>query len=94
MGSSDGLARVCEFLREWDPIGVEPGAPDGAPPDEYDSYAPHILRLLAEGETAKTIAVHLERIRMESMGIHQDSAADLTAATTMVQRWATRPNGA
>ena len=55
---------------DWDPIGVngEPGAID-----EYDSYAPAILRMLEAGATAEQIGEHLLKIAVERMHVVGDA---------------------
>ena len=40
------LANVLAIVNELDPYGLEPGVPDGAPPDEYDAEARDIVRVL------------------------------------------------
>jgi hypothetical protein len=46
----------------WDPIGA------GAPPDEYEMYAPQIAQLLESGADEKAIADELKRVRYERTG--------------------------
>jgi hypothetical protein len=40
------LAGVQAVLRDVDPFGLEPGQPDGAPPDEYEMEAVDLVRIL------------------------------------------------
>lgn len=40
------VAQVLAVLTDVDPYGLEPGAPDGAPADEYDIEADDIARIL------------------------------------------------
>ena len=47
--------------RDWDPIGC------GVPEDEYQSYAPGVLRLLEGGADCHKLAAHLARVAQESM---------------------------
>lgn len=65
------------LLSDWDPIGVhdEPRAQD-----EYDSYAPTIARLVAEGASTEMIARHLLRIEIEEMSLPPDAARANRAA--------------
>ena len=57
-------------LRKWDPIGViESLVESDLPPDEYDSYAPYLLKLLESGADARRIASHLVSLRITSMGL-------------------------
>jgi hypothetical protein len=61
------LARVREILfREWDPIGVKGYE---ACRDEYDSYAPTLVRHLREGADEHRIAAHLTRLARDAMGL-------------------------
>jgi hypothetical protein len=85
---ADDLSRVEELLREWDPIGViHVEVPQSW--DEYDSYAPEVLRMLANGCNAEMLAAHLEDCRTRRMGLHEDPGADLAAATRFVEWWTT-----
>jgi len=64
------LREVARELRSWDPIGVivDPSNPEN-PLDEYDSYAPEVLRLLKAGIEARLLADHLESIARSQMGL-------------------------
>ena len=62
-----GLARVLEVLRKWDPIGVLE-CPDW-PRDEYDAYAPAIVKMLDEQVSRNKIVDHLGWIASEYMGL-------------------------
>jgi hypothetical protein len=58
---------VCAVLfHEWDPIGVRGNA---LAADEYDSYAPAVCRMLAEGADEVRLAAHLWRLRTNAMGL-------------------------
>jgi hypothetical protein len=57
--------KVLELLRKWDPIG----AIDESNQDEYDSYAPAIVRALDAGVSADDLTSHSIRIVVEHMGI-------------------------
>ena len=64
------LNHVETVLQKWDPIGViETLKEDGLPPNEYDSYAPPILSMLAKGADVEKIAAHLGRIQTVDMGL-------------------------
>lgn len=79
------------FLREWDPIGVIPTLlKDGLPPNEYDSYAPQVHQMLADGCSAESIALSLGLIRTQSMGLPSLPASDLAVARRMVAWWTFR----
>lgn len=70
-------------LRLWDPIGTLPGV-DG-PADEYDSYAPHIVTLVARGCAAPELAEHLGKLRADTLGLPMNPAADRSAAESIIQ---------
>jgi hypothetical protein len=61
-----GRARaVADVLRsDWDPIGVS-----GLPDDEYDSYAPGVMALVAAGAADLDVATHLSAIERDRMGL-------------------------
>jgi hypothetical protein len=40
------LAGVVAVLSDVDPLGLEPGSPDGAPSDEYEMEAVDLVRIL------------------------------------------------
>jgi hypothetical protein len=52
----------------WDPIGVNTPTSTG-PDDEYDSYAPTVLRLIYRGANDREIADTLRSIEIEHMGL-------------------------
>ena len=54
---------VQEILRRWNPIGGQ-----SVPADEYDSYAPHIVSMVAQGCSLEQLCTYLEGILVE-MGI-------------------------
>ncbi len=81
-----GYLKVLEALREWDPIGVL--SPDSdCPRDEYDGFAPEIVRLLDAGTTADHLAGVLRRIAEENMGVKSDPAKDARIAAELVAFW-------
>lgn len=59
-----GLQRL---LNEWDPIGVSPDVGDAG--DEYACLNAPLLKRLAEGQSAKKIAVFLHRELEDHFGI-------------------------
>ncbi|WP_206958501.1 hypothetical protein [Trinickia acidisoli] len=60
--------RVDEILYYvWDPIGV---APNAVTRDEYQRYLPKVFSMLQEGADASSIAVYLDNIATESMGLN------------------------
>jgi hypothetical protein len=46
---------------DWDPIGC------GVPPDEYDDYAPQVIRLLLEGESRAAVVDYLRFTAAETI---------------------------
>lgn len=66
MSKEARLVRVQEILfYEWDPIGVNT-YPQCR--DEYDSYAPAILRMLEEGADEYRLTQHLKQLAHETIG--------------------------
>lgn len=61
--------------RDWDPIGC------GVPEDEYESYAPEVVRLLTEGAPAGEIAAYLRETAagMMSTSVPEWQLADVVA---------------
>lgn len=61
--------------RDWDPIGC------GVPEDEYESYAPEVVRLLTEGALAGEIAAYLRETAagMMSTSVPERQLADVVA---------------
>ena len=60
-----GHMKVWEVLREWDPIGVISETNQ----DEYDSYAPELIRWLDAGASTEFIAETLSEIALNRMGL-------------------------
>jgi hypothetical protein len=77
------ISTVQQILRRWDPIGVRPG--ESAPADEYDSYAPHIVSMVAQGCSLEQLCTQLEGIRVDTMGVGPDPATDREIATEILQ---------
>ena len=77
------VAIVQDILRRWDPIGVCPG--EMAPADEYDSYAPHIVSMVAQGCSLEELQTRLEEICVESMGLGTDSAREYAIASEILK---------
>jgi hypothetical protein len=60
-----GHLKVLEVLRKWDPIGVISEKYQ----DEYDSYAPAIIRMLDEHCTPRQLAKFLYDLKTKHMGL-------------------------
>ena len=89
--AKEDLDSVCSILRRWDPIGVRPGPGENeGPMDEYDSYAPGILRLLLDGRDLVRITSHLANIRTVSIGLPEDHASDEAIAQELLGWWTNR----
>ena len=73
---------VEAILRRWDPIGVEPG--ETGPADEYDTYAPHIVSLVAQGCTVEHLSSHLQRLRTDTMGAGANPERDTGIASEII----------
>lgn len=43
----------------WDPLNLHPGQPDGAPADEYDSYADAVTAILATSPTSSNVGIEM-----------------------------------
>lgn len=56
------LKRINAILWcDWDPIGC------GVPEDEYESYAPEVLRLLNSGAARDVMIAHLRHVAAEAL---------------------------
>ena len=77
------VSRVQEILRRWDPIGVRPGAL--APADEYDSYAMHIVSMVAHGCSRGQLRDHLGTVRTDTIGVGANRKVDWTIAGEILE---------
>jgi hypothetical protein len=78
------IRAVARALREiWDPIG-EGKMPD-LPADEYDSYAPGIVGLLAKGASDEVVAARLLELELSIVGPPGRSAAELLTIVKAVR---------
>jgi hypothetical protein len=74
----EDLRRVEAILRDWNPIGFP------VPPDEYDSYAPPIVTLVAGGASIDDVRAHLHELRTDTIGVGADPDADALTAREIV----------
>lgn len=82
------LKYVQQVLREWDPIGVQPGrTEDSAPLDEYDSYAPEVLSRLRSGASSEGVLELLTEIRTRSLELPACPEKDRPIADHLVNWW-------
>ena len=72
------VREVEAILRQWDPIGAGPDA--GAPLDEYDSYAPHIVSMVAAGSSHTDLSNHLHELRTVTIGMGENRSRDSEVA--------------
>jgi hypothetical protein len=79
----DRVIKVQEILRRWDPIGVQPAAL--APADEYDSYAPHIVSMVARGCSREHLCAYLETIRTDTIGVGTNHEKDWEIAGEIIE---------
>ncbi len=59
--------KVCEVLRQWDPIGVL--SDPTCPRDEYDSYSPQFMRILDSGPALDDLVRWMTDLATTRMGI-------------------------
>ncbi|WP_277290023.1 hypothetical protein [Thalassolituus oleivorans] len=71
----------------WDPIGIGIGFDEDSDLDEYSSYVPRLLALLAKGASLDEVQTYLNTIEMESMGLLGDVAATKEFARWLVETW-------
>lgn len=88
------LRAIEKMLRVWDPIGVitDTDAVE-VPIDEYDSYAPELLKQLRGGADADTLAQHLNDLAKTQMGLTRALDADREFAHNLVSWWKARAGG-
>ena len=61
---------------DWDPIGVREM---GGPSDEYQSYVPKVVALIASGASETELADHLDAIASDHIGIDDRISAERAA---------------
>lgn len=68
---TESFCRVRQILfTHWDPIRIN--HLEGAPEDEYDSYIPKVLGLLATPNAAEAIAEYLCYVEESKMSLSPD----------------------
>ncbi len=88
------LQELNALLNEWDPIGVvEDLRERGLPLDEYESYAPGILRMLEQGARDDEIAAHMQFLVSEWMGLSTTAESQLPMARAITAWYRTRSAG-
>ncbi|MEM1107338.1 MAG: hypothetical protein AAGH99_01460 [Planctomycetota bacterium] len=83
---AQGHLKVFEVLRLWDPIGVADIAPD-----EYDGYAPEIVRMLDGGIDTEQLERWLIDLANGHMGLsHVDQPHTRSCADELTKFWHSR----
>jgi len=78
-----GHLKVMELLRKWDPIGVISENNQ----DEYDTYAPPIVRMLDAGIPENELFKHLQHIVTDGMGVPCDKKHTREISHELVAFW-------
>lgn len=76
------IRTVEAILRRWDPMDLAPG--EFAPADEYDSYAPHIVSLVAQGCSVEHLLDHLRSLRTGMVCMRDNPDRDMDIAREMI----------
>lgn len=83
----DRFAVARRVLREHDLRHLEPGAPDGAPADEYDGEARCVADAIPAGAGAREAAEIIARVFSESFDEAFTAEECLGAAEDLLERW-------
>src|SRR5262245_5798435 len=79
-----GHLKVWEVLREWDPIGVI----SDSNLDEYDGYAPDLIRMLDRGVSTEFVANWLKHLATDRMGLsYVDERHTVNCAKKLTDFW-------
>lgn len=83
---ADVLAELKALLWEWDPIVVKGY---GAPPTEYDAYAPELLVLLRRAESLDNIQTYLDWLECQWIGLSRSGGrtADIAHRAKKIYSW-------
>ncbi|MCP4212692.1 MAG: hypothetical protein GY764_14640 [Halieaceae bacterium] len=73
---------VQAILRRWDPMDLAPG--EFVPADEYDSYSPHIVSLVAQGCSVEQLLGHLQKLRAGMVCMRDRPKHDMDIANEIV----------
>lgn len=73
---------VQAILRRWDPMDLAPG--EFAPADEYDSYAPHIVSLVAQGYSTEQLLDYLQKLRSGMVCMRENPNHDMEIAGEII----------
>jgi hypothetical protein len=72
---------------DWNPIGCR------VPENEYDSYAPGIVRMLVSGVDRHRLAEHLDRLATGAMGLQGNTEHSFRIAEVLL-KLANQPHSA
>lgn len=75
---------VQAILRRWDPMDLAPG--EFAPADEYDSYAPHIVSIVAQGCSVEQLLGHLQKLRTGMVCMRNNPKRDMDFAREIIAK--------
>jgi hypothetical protein len=75
---------VQEILRRWDPMDLAPG--EFTPADEYDSYAPHIVSMVAQGCSVEQLLGHLQTLRTGMVCMRDNPKRDMDFACEIIAK--------
>lgn len=77
---------IIRYFNYWDPAGeFEDCVENGLVPDPYDSYAPRIHKLLAQGINATALLKELEQIQTHEMDRQFDIEKAMKIAEGLVR---------
>ena len=76
------IRMVRAILRRWDPMDLAPG--EFAPADEYDTYAPHIVSLVAQGCSVEHLLGHLQKLRKGMVCMRDNPKRDMDTASEII----------
>lgn len=85
------IQAIQTILKRWDPMNLEPG--EFAPADEYNSYAPHIVSLVAQGYSAEQILDHLQGLRSGMVCMRENPQHDVEIADEIIATLRSNPEG-
>ena len=70
---------------KWDPIGVSDSFPQAV--DEYDGYAPQIVKALRIGASEDQVVELLKKIERDRMGLTGNASSLLKSTVTSLASW-------
>ena len=76
-----GYLKVRKKLLEWGPIG------DGVPNDEYDAYAPSLVRMLNRNEKKEEMLEYLRSVCIDKFGLPYNPDRAERIVTELISWW-------